>query len=225
MSTSATAGWVRAARGDTLERGASVVRSSRDGRSEAEVDPVVRQLAAARNGDRDAFVAIIDQYDERLRSLAYHVVRDSEATRDVLQDAYVKAYLGLPGFREDADLGTWLYRIVYTTCLNHLRSASRRPQASGDDPAPALERLGGRGDPSGEIDATLDLAGVLRSLPAEQRAAVVLVDAWGLGFARAAEVLGVPQGTVASRVAAARDKLRPALRPAVAAAGDEKEGS
>jgi RNA polymerase sigma-70 factor, ECF subfamily len=194
-----------------------------DGQAEADEAPVAWGLAAARAGDREAFVAIVDHYDERLRSLAYHLVRDREATRDVLQDAYVKAYLGLPGFREDADLGTWLYRIVYTTCLNHLRSVSRRPRATGDDPAPALERLGERGDPTGEVDASLDFAEVLRSLPAEQRAAVVLVDAWGLGFARAAEVLGVPLGTVASRVATARNKLRPALRPTETAAGDEKE--
>jgi len=194
--------------------------SSTEGQADVDRVPVVPHLAAARSGDREAFVAIIDHYDERLRALAYHMVRDSEATRDVLQDAYVKAYVGLPGFREDADLGTWLYRIVYTTCLNHLRSASRRPQATGDDPVPALERLGERGDQSGEVDASLDFAVVLRSLPAEQRAAVVLVDAWGLGFAHAAEVLGVPQGTVASRVSAARAKLRPALRPAESGAGD-----
>jgi len=223
MSASATAGWDRAVRGDALGRGASVTWSSTEGQADVDRVPVVRQPAAARSGDREAFVAIIDHYDERLRALAYHMVRDREATRDVLQDAYVKAYVGLPGFREDADLGTWLYRIVYTTCLNHLRSASRRPQATGDDPVPTLERLGEAGDPSGEVDASLDFAEVLRSLPAEQRAAVVLVDAGGLGFAHAAEVLGVPQGTVASRVSSARAKLRSAFRPADHAAGDEKE--
>jgi len=199
--------------------------SSTEGQADVDRVPVVPHLAAARSGDREAFVAIIDHYDERLRALAYHMVRDREATRDVLQDAYVKAYVGLPGFREDADLGTWLYRIVYTTCLNHLRSASRRPQATGDDPVPTLERLGEAADPSGEVDASLDFAEVLRSLPAEQRAAVVLVDAWGLGFAHAAEVLGVPQGTVASRVSSAREKLRSALRPTDEAAGDQKEES
>ena len=199
--------------------------SSKDERADVDRVPVERQLAAARNGDRDAFVAIVDHYDERLRALAFHMVRDRESTRDVLQDAYVKAYVGLPGFREDADLGTWLYRIVYTTCLNHLRSVSRRPQATGDDPAPALERLGGRRDPSGEVDASLDFAEVLRSLPPEQRAAVVLVDAWGLSFARAAEALGIPQGTVASRVSSARAKLRSALGPSESGAGDDEEES
>ena len=211
--------------GDTLERGARVAWSSMDGEAGVDRVPVARQLAAARSRDHEAFVAIVDRYDEQLRALAYHMVRDREATRDVLQDAYVKAYVGLPGFREDADLGTWLYRIVYTTCLNHLRSVSRRPQATGDDPVPTLERLGERGDPPGEVDASLDFAEVLRSLPPEQRAAVVLVDAWGLGFARAAEVLGVPQGTVASRVSSARAKLRSALRPSESGAGDDEEES
>jgi RNA polymerase sigma-70 factor (ECF subfamily) len=196
-----------------------------DERADADRDLVARQLAAARTGDRRAFAAIVDHYDEQLRSLAYHMVRDREATRDVLQDAYVKAYVGLSGFREEADLGTWLYRIVYTTCLNHLRTVSRRPQATGDDPVSTLERLGGREDPAGDVDAKLDVAEVLLSLPAEQRAAVVLVDAWGLGFAHAAEVLGVPQGTVASRVSSARAKLRSALRPSESGAGDDEEES
>jgi RNA polymerase sigma-70 factor, ECF subfamily len=202
-----------------------VTWSSTDEQADAQRVLVARQLAAARTGDRGAFVAIVDRYDEQLRALAYHMVGDREATRDVLQDAYVKAYVGLPGFREEADLGTWLYRIVYTTCLNHLRSVSRRPQATGDDPAPALERLSGCGDPSGDVDASLDFAEVLRSLPAEQRAAVVLVDAWGLTFARAAGILGAPQGTVASRVASARVKLRSALGPPERVAGDKREQS
>ncbi len=86
-------------------------------------------IAQARRGDHGAFTALVAHYDDRLRALAFHVLGDPDATRDALQDAYVKAYVGLPGFRGESEIGTWLHRIVYTTCLNHLRSTSRRPLA------------------------------------------------------------------------------------------------
>jgi RNA polymerase sigma-70 factor, ECF subfamily len=168
-------------------------------------------IAAARQGDHQAFTALVSHYDERLRALAFRLLHDPEATRDALQDAYVKAYVGLSGFRGESELGTWLHRIVYTTCLNHLRSTARRPQpANVDSDAHGGPDEAGR-DPADTVASALDLELLLQSLPPEQRAAVVLVDALGVGYEKAAEILGVAQGTVASRVASARAKLRRAL--------------
>ena len=165
-----------------------------------------------------AFTALVSHYDDRLRALAFHLLGDPEATRDALQDAYVKAYVGLPGFLGEYEIGTWLHRIVYTTCLNHLRSAGRRPrQTDGSPDAQAGRDEFGRDEAVrdlGDIVAsTLDLAALLRSLPPEQRAAVILVDALGMGYKQTGEILGVAQGTVASRVTSARAKLRRALVP------------
>ena len=115
-------------------------------------------IAAARRGDHAAFAVIVERHDDRLRALAFHLLQDREAMRDVLQDAYVKAYLGLPAFRGEADLGTWLYRIVYTTCLNHLRSASRRPCAADGDPARAIALSAASVDPVDDVHSALDLA-------------------------------------------------------------------
>ncbi|MEI6726986.1 MAG: sigma factor, partial [Actinomycetes bacterium] len=70
-------------------------------------------IAQARRGDHGAFAALVTHYDDRLRALAFHLLGDPEATRDALQDAYVKAYVGLPGFRGESEIGTWLHRIVY----------------------------------------------------------------------------------------------------------------
>ncbi|HMK91669.1 MAG TPA: RNA polymerase sigma factor, partial [Thermoleophilia bacterium] len=174
-------------------------------------------LAAARRRDHAAFALIVEHFDARLRALAWHLLRDEQTLRDVLQDAYVKAYLALPGFRGDADLGTWLYRIVYTTCLNQLRGEARRPHpvggggAGGGEPDRLAAADPAVPDVAEGVAATLDLASLLAALPVEQRAAVMLVDAQGFGYAQAAAILDVPQGTVASRVASARAKLRAAL--------------
>lgn len=168
-------------------------------------------ILAARRGDHQAFAALVAHYDDRLRSLAFHLLHDPEATRDALQDAYVKAYVGLSGFRGESELGTWLHRIVYTTCLNHLRSTARRPRPAGEGPDAQDGRDQAGRDPAETVASALDLESLLRSLPPEQRAAVVLVDALGIGYQQTAEILGVAQGTVASRVTSARIKLRRAL--------------
>ena len=170
-------------------------------------------IAQARRGDHGAFTALVAHYDDRLRALAFHVLGDPDATRDALQDAYVKAYVGLPGFRGESEIGTWLHRIVYTTCLNHLRSTSRRPRPADGGPDAQLRPEEAGNDPGDIVASALDLAALIHSLPPEQRAAVVLVDALGMGYKRTGEILGVAQGTVASRVTSARAKLRRALAP------------
>ena len=111
-------------------------------------------------------------------------------------------------------MATWLYRIVYTTCLNHLRSDARgtgdlRPDGTAARVLRSRAEPGA--DPADEVPAVVDLAALIHTLSPEQRAALVLVDVQGLGYARTAEILGIPQGTVASRVASARAKLRRVL--------------
>jgi len=181
------------------------------GKAASEVAATV--IAEARRGDHAAFTALVAHYDHRLRALAFHLLGDPEATRDALQDAYVKAYVGLPGFRGESEIGTWLHRIVYTTCLNHLRSTGRRPLPAVEGPEAHEGRADAGRDPADTVASALDLASLLRSLPPEQRAAVVLVDALGMGYKQTGEILGVAQGTVASRVTSARAKLRRVLAP------------
>lgn len=170
-----------------------------------EVDDLV--LARARKGEHRAFGEIVRCYDERLRALAFRLLDDRDHMDDVLQEAYVKAYRGLPKFRGTSSLGTWLYRITYNVCMDELRRTSRTAVSEGADiEQPSLER--GPGEIAVERSA---LAAALRSLPVDQRAAVLLVDADGLDYAAAAEVLGVRAGTVASRLSRARVVLRRAL--------------
>ena len=94
-----------------------------------EVDGAV--LRRAQRGDHGAFHEIVDHYEGRLRVLAYHLLRDADQMNDALQDTFVKAWSGLPGFRGDAELGTWLHQICYRICLDYLRRQKVRPGRRG----------------------------------------------------------------------------------------------
>jgi RNA polymerase sigma-70 factor (ECF subfamily) len=166
-------------------------------------------LGRARAGDARAFTEVVRHYDDRLRALAFRLLGDRAGMDDALQEAYVKAFRALPAFREDAALGTWLYRITYRACVDHQRREGRhRPDdASGPEPA----ATGASADPAGTAATRTDLARALAALPVDQRAAVLLVDAEGLDYDAAAAVLGVAPGTIASRLSRARAALRATL--------------
>ena len=156
--------------------------------------------------DADSFVALLREYDLRHRRLAYRLLGDHDRMDDVLQDAYARAFRSLPRFRGGAAIGTWLYRIVYNACLDELRRSDARKEVSLDE---WRER---DSDRSAAVEQRLDLEAALAALPVELRAVVLLVDADELSYDEAAEVLGIPPGTVASRLSRARDALKGALR-------------
>jgi RNA polymerase sigma-70 factor, ECF subfamily len=172
-----------------------------------EIEPSL--LRRAKNGDRDAFVRLVDRYDRRLRALAYRLLDDRDAAIEAMQDVYVKAFAALPGFRERSSVGTWLYRITYTTCCDHLRSRQRRTVHYVDEEPRQAQQSDC--DPADEAGLHADLAAALRSLSPQARAAVLLVDRDGYDYRTAADVLGIPQGTLASRLSAAHAVLRRAL--------------
>jgi RNA polymerase sigma-70 factor (ECF subfamily) len=181
------------------------MRPSQDG--SIAVVPGLPGLAAHPAGGlstHHALVKAMTEHDERLRTLAYHLLGSRDAMDDVLQEVYLKAHRRLSGFRGDSSLSTWLYRITYTTCVDRLRRGQRTR------PAPAEEIEGSLPQPVAEDDALLlrdELHQALAALSPERCAAVLLVLRDGHSYAEAAEILGVPQGTVASRVAHARRQL------------------
>lgn len=173
-------------------------------RTDREID--ARTFQRARRGDRRAFAAVVRHYDPGLRALAYRLLGDRTKMDDALQDAYVNAFRGLPHFRGESALSTWLYRITYNACLDELRRSR---------PVVPLERARDRPDPralvADHVIARSSLEYALTQLAPEDRAAVLLVDAQGFGYRQAAEVLGVPEGTIASRLNRARMLLRHTL--------------
>ncbi|MGH2700510.1 MAG: RNA polymerase sigma factor [Actinomycetota bacterium] len=178
-------------------------------RYQTDISADERELVArARDGDVDAFYSLIDRHDRELRRLAYRLLGDRDAMDDALQDSYLKAFRALSRFSGESSFRTWLYRIVYNTCLDEMR----RKRKMGLVPIEAASnRSDGRADP-GEVAAeNIDLAAALASLTPETRAAVLLVFVDGMDYQSATEVLGVSRGTLASRLHRGRAHLRRAL--------------
>jgi RNA polymerase sigma-70 factor, ECF subfamily len=157
------------------------------------------------------FMEMVKRHDRGLRALAYRLLHDRVAMDDVMQDAYLNAFRALSSFRGEAQTGTWLYRIVYNACLDRLRCDRRRPEVSLEVVVEARTVVQTEGDPGEWVPERSALAVALASVSPEQRAAVLLVDATGLSYDEAADVLGVRPGTIASRLHQARSVLRQTL--------------
>ncbi|MBP2704664.1 RNA polymerase sigma factor SigM [Microbispora sp. RL4-1S] len=161
-------------------------------------------------GDPHAFGEIVKRHRDRMWAVALRTLGDPDEAADVVQDAFVSAYRKAESFRGEAAVTTWLHRIVVNACLDRMRRKSVRPVAD-DELIEAAERDAPHTDQTGEREISLEVTAALKLLPADQRAALVLVDMMGYGVDDAASVLGVPPGTVKSRCARGRAKLAPIL--------------
>ncbi|MFI9156415.1 RNA polymerase sigma factor SigM [Kitasatospora aureofaciens] len=167
-------------------------------------------------GDPQAFGKLVNRHRDRLWAVALRTLGDREEAADALQDALVSAFRAAPGFQGRSAVTTWLHRIVVNACLDRARrSATRRTTPLDDDPQ-RLDSLVGTAEPADSpvvrAEVHRELTAALAELPVEQRAALVLVDMQGYPVAEAAELLGVPVGTVKSRCARGRARLLPLVR-------------
>jgi RNA polymerase sigma-70 factor (ECF subfamily) len=189
--------------------------------TDARDDAVLLEAHVA--GDPEAFGVLFARHRDRLWAVALRTTGNPEDAADALQDAMISAFRRAGGFRGDSAVTTWLHRVVVNACLDRLR----RSKVRAADPLPDdhAERTGAPGpdaapDPSTDPEAhavaderrRLVLAALAR-LPAEQRAALVLVDMEGYAVEEVARMLEVPSGTVKSRCARGRAKLATMLAP------------
>lgn len=167
--------------------------------TEPRTDEALMRAHAA--GDPVAFDELVRRHRDRLWAVALRTLGDREEAADALQDALLSAYRNAGRFRAEAAVTTWLHRIVVNACLDRVRRRQARPTVplSGVAAAPAVAAT--------DSDTVLDVRAALARLPAEQRAALVLVDIQGYGVAEAAAILGVAEGTVKSRCARGRARL------------------
>ena len=179
--------------------------------SSTERELVVR----AQEGDRAAFRVLYEQYRERVHNLVYYSLGPREAVEDVVQTIFIKIYRALPGFRFEAGLSTWIYRIT----LNECQDRKRRRRAE----FVPLEAILGSGD---ELDTGLlpderhernerqeIVRQAIMDLPPRMRTVVVLKYMEGLSYEEIAEILGCAPGTVASRLNRSLAELEARLRP------------
>ncbi|MFF1602385.1 RNA polymerase sigma factor SigM [Streptomyces mirabilis] len=171
-------------------------------------------LARHVEGDHEAFGEIVRRHRDRLWAVALRTLGDREEAADAVQDALVSAYRAAHTFRGQSAVTTWLHRITVNACLDRARKAASRKTSPVDD-TERLEQLlephESASAPAERNDLHRELLAALRTLPADQRAALVLVDMQGYPVAEAAHVLDVPVGTVKSRCARGRARLLPLL--------------
>jgi RNA polymerase sigma-70 factor, ECF subfamily len=176
-----------------------------DGRAPDDAAPDATLAAAASAGDRRALELLLDRHADRVHAICRRVVAHPEDALDATQEALIAITRGISRFDGRSAFTTWCYRVATNAALDELRRRGRRP-IPFDEP-PELTSASGEG----AVDARLDVDQALASVQEEFRTAVVLRDLADLDYPEIAEVLGVPVGTVKSRIARGRKALRAAL--------------
>ena len=177
-------------------------------------------IERCRGGEINAFEPLVEKYRQRVWRLAYNVLRDREEAWDVAQEAFIRAWQALPNFRGQSAFYTWLFRIVMNVAADRARSRAARGRAFGTERVPEEEWervIADEGGTPDETAARLEererITKALATLSADHRAIIMLSDLEGLSYREIAEVLGIPMGTVMSRLHNARKKLRGVLGP------------
>jgi len=190
--------------------------------SEREVDQAL--VERAQQGDRRAFDMLVLKYQPKVAGLISRYIRDNAEVMDVTQDAFLKAYRALPGFRGESAFYTWIYRIAINTVKNHLVAQGRRPPGDDVDAEVAEQmdfgvRLRETATPERELltdEIAETVQAALDGLPEDLRTAIVLRELDGLSYEEIATAMDCPIGTVRSRIFRAREAIDKRLRPLLA---------
>ncbi len=187
--------------------------------SERSIDQ--KLVARVQKGDKSAFDLLVMKYQHKVAKLISRYVRDRAEAEDVTQEAFIKAYRAIGGFRGESAFYTWLYRIAVNTAKNYLDSQGRRPPNSGIEIEDAeifngAEVLRDQSTPersvlTDEIADTVYRA--IETLPDDLRMAITLREIEGLSYEEIAQVMECPIGTVRSRIFRAREAIDKQLKP------------
>lgn len=189
--------------------------------SEQELDWQIVQRV--QQGDQAAFNVLVKKYQHRIANLISRYVSNHGDVADVVQEAFIKAYRAIPGFRGESAFYTWLYRIAVNSAKNYLVANNRKPPSSDVD-AEEAEYFEGS-DALKEQDSPEHLLlseeiryvvfSTIEKLPDELRTAITLRELEGLSYEEIAEVMDCPIGTVRSRIFRAREAIDAQLKPLV----------
>ena len=175
-------------------------------------------IQATLDGDSNAFGQLVSRYQDRLYHTTANLMGSSEEARDVVQDAFVQAFVKLETFKRKSAFYTWLYRIAFNIAAS--RARRRRPRASIDEIREAVGNepvdgtLGPR-DRAEQAERAEQVRAALNQLSNEHRTVLILREIEGFPYETIAEILELPVGTVRSRLFRARMQLRDTLKHAV----------
>jgi len=177
----------------------------------------------AQAGDKAAFDLLVRKYQNKIISLVSRYLGNNGDVQDVAQDAFIKAYTALPGFRGEAAFYTWLYRIAVNSAKNYLMAKGRRPANVDVDAEEAeffetSDALKENASPE-RLALTEEIKHVIfdtiENLPEELKVAIQLREIDGMSYDEIAAAMGCPIGTVRSRIFRARDAIDAKLQPLI----------
>lgn len=193
------------------------------GSEESESDSYLVERAL--DGDIAGFEKLVTRYQNKIMGYVGRMTNgDREEAEDITQEAFIKAYRSLDSFRGQASFSTWLYKIATNLCIDRARTRKRRPQQaySLDEPYDKEDDKGGREiadsrfEPSKGVERE-EMRTIVRQtvaeMPEKQRQVLIMCDLQGMAYENIAEVLGIPLGTVKSRIFHARADLARRLKP------------
>lgn len=168
-------------------------------------------LTRARNGERDAVDALLRVHYDAVHAVCHRMVLSRESADDAVQNALMAIVRGLPRFDGRSSLSTWIYRIATNAAIDEIRRVRRAPSAADPAVLTATETPNPGSDTTADLADHLDqssvVAAALSKVPHDFRVALVLRYVADLDYAEIAEVLGVPVGTVRSRLARGKEAL------------------
>lgn len=190
-----------------------------------EVETDAQLVKRCKRSDNEAYAKLVERYQRKVFSVALGMVKNQEDAMDITQDTFVKVHRYIGNFQGTSSFYTWLYRIAFNLCIDHIRRAGKRANTEFD------ERIGGENDkedvnqfmsnrndlsPS-KVMKRKELAGIIQDglseLPPIHQAVIIMREIEGLSYTEMADILQVSKGTVMSRLHHARQKLRRVLDP------------
>jgi len=164
-------------------------------------------VASATAGDLDSFNQLVSRWERPIYALAYRTLGRDEDARDVVQEAFMRAYRGLRGFKGEAKFSSWLYRITLNLCRDWMRRERRAPIVSVPEGVDPLELADDRASPAESVEdlvarreMSAAVARAMHELPEDQRQAIMLKEYHGLTFQEIADQLNCPLSTVKTRL-------------------------
>src|SRR6187399_536335 len=163
-------------------------------------------VARATAGDQDSFNQLVARWERPIYALAFRTLGREEEARDVVQEAFLRAFRGLKGFRGQAKFSSWLYRITLNLCRDWIRRERRQPIAQAPEGVDLLD-LASEQSPTETIEDLVArkeisqaVARIMADLPEDQRTAILLKEYHGLTFQEIADMLDCPLSTVKTRL-------------------------